>query len=174
MRLPRLEIDFVAPRRRSRVLGAAVLVLSLGLGGALAERYRAAQVALERMETQQGLLRAGTNPVRGVPRERLEEGIKQAEAVMRQLALPWGAIVRTIEEAATPEVAVLQLEPQARERQLRLTALARRQEEMGEYLRRLAAAPALADVHLASHQVLAGDPQRPIQFTVLARLKGSP
>ena len=42
------------------------------------------------------------------------------------------------------------------------------------YLERLAASPALADVYIASHQVMLEDPRRPIQFTVQARLKGLP
>ena len=51
---------------------------------------------------------------------------------------------------------------------LRLTAEARNREAMFEYLRRLAQARGLAEVHLVSHQVQRDDPQRPIQFTVQA------
>jgi hypothetical protein len=45
---------------------------------------------------------------------------------------------------------------------------------MLEYLQRLAAARALSDVHVVSHQVQVEDPQHPVRFTVQAALKGLP
>jgi Tfp pilus assembly protein PilN len=109
--------------------------------------------------------------VRELPKERLEEQTKRAEAVVRELTLPWGALLRTLEEAAMRDVAILQLQPDAQQRLLKLTAEARSQKAMFEYLRRLAAAKTLGEAHLVSHQVQHDDPQRPIQFSVQATLK---
>jgi len=81
------------------------------------------------------------------------------------------ALIGTLEQAATREVAILQLQPDAEQRLLRLSAEARDREAMFEYLRRLGAAPGLAEVHLVSHQVQLEDPQRPIQFAVQARIR---
>src|SRR6059036_3891169 len=69
------------------------------------------------------------------------------------------------------DVAILQLQPDAEQRLLRLTAEARDREAMFEYLRRLGGAQGLADVHLVSHQVQREDPQRPIQFAVQAAIR---
>ena len=174
MRPRRLELDYIAAPRGPRALGFAVLAIALATAGVLVERYREVKFELERIETGHGLPGAERRAVRAPPRERLEAEAKSAEAVLRQLALPWGTIIETVEDATTSDVAILQLQPDAQQRQLRLGAEARTQEAMLDYLRRLAAARALAGVHVVSHQVQTGDPQRPIQFTVQASLKGAP
>jgi hypothetical protein len=173
MTMRRLQLDYVAPQRAPRALGVAVLVVALAAAATLVERYRGVRSELERIETAQRLL-GPQQAARSVPRARLEEEAKSVDAVLRQLALPWGAIIETVEGATTGDVAILQLQPDAQQRQLRLGAEARSQQAMLEYLRRLAAARGLADVHVVSHQVQMEDPNRPIHFTVQALLKDAP
>lgn len=169
----RLELDYIARPRPSRAAGAAVLVSALALALVLAGRYHDVRIELERIDAAREL-GVERRPARAASRERLEEEAKSAEAVLRQLALPWSAILSTVEAAATPDVAVLQMQPDARQRQLRLGAEARDAQAMLEYLRQLAAAKTLAEVHVVSHQVQVEDPQRPVQFTVQASMKGLP
>ena len=171
MSVARLELDYLAPRRRAAWPGLLVLAGSLALGGYLFARHQEARQALVRIETESGLLSPERRPLRALPRERLEAEKKSAEAVVRQLTVPWAALIGTLEKAATRDVALLQLQPDADQRRLRLTAEARDREAMFAYLRRLEAAPALAEVHLVSHQVQNEDPQRPIQFSLQASLK---
>lgn len=172
--MKRLELDFVAPPSRPLWPGALLLAVSLVVAGALGMHYRNVLVELERLETAGGLLSAERRPQRAIPKERVEEEAKYAETVVRQLTLPWASLVGTIEEAATRDVAILQLQPDAQQRLLRLTAEARHQEAMLEYLRRLASASVLTDVHVVSHQVQHENPQRPIQFAVQASFRGVP
>lgn len=169
-----LELDYIAPPRRPLWPGVLLLAVSLAVAGELFMRYRQVQVELARLETAGGLLNVERRPMRAIPKERLEEEAKNAEAVIRQLTLPWASLVETIEEAATRDVAILQLQPDAQQRLLRLTAEARHQEAMLEYLRRLAATRILTDVHVVSHQVQLENPQRPIQFAVQASFRGVP
>lgn len=166
-----VDLDYIARRRRPAWLGLLLLVLSLAIAGELALRYRDVQLELARLETQSGLISPERRTQRAVPKERIDEETKGAEAVVRQLTLPWGALIRTIEQAATRDVAILQLQPDAESRTLRITAEARHRDAMFEYLRRLGAARNLAEVHIVSHQVQREDPQRPIQFSVQASLK---
>jgi hypothetical protein len=135
------------------------------------EREHKARLELQRIETARGLLPAGPRTPKTIPKERLDEQFRNAETVVRQLTLPWASLFHTLEEAASGDVAILQLQPEAQQRLLRATAEARDQEAMFEYLRRLAAARMLANVHLVSHQVQIEDPQRPIQFSVQARFE---
>ena len=165
----RIELDYIAPLRRPRWPGILVLALALGLAGTLLARYRDAQHEVLRLEAASGL--AHERPARAVPRERLDDESRAAEAVVRQLTLPWAALLGAIEQTATREVAILQLQPDAEQRLLRLTAEARQREAMFEYLRRLSAARGLAEVHLVSHQVQQNDPQHPIQFAVQAAIR---
>jgi Tfp pilus assembly protein PilN len=91
--------------------------------------------------------------------------------VVRELALPWASLVQAIEQASTRQVALLQLQPDAEKRIVKLTAEARSREAMFDYMRRLGAANGLADVHIVSHQVQREDPQHPIQFSVQASFR---
>jgi hypothetical protein len=168
MSLPRADLDYVAPPRRLRAPGWALLVLSLACAVALLEHFRGVKLEAAGIESARALL---PGERKTAPRKGTEEDLKQAETVVRQLALPWAGMIHAVEGAASADVAVLQMEPDARERRLRLTAEARNEEAMLEYLRRLGREKGLSDAHLASHQVVAEDPRRPIQFTVLARFR---
>ena len=167
----RLELDYIAPVRRPVWPGLVLLALALALAGHLFVRFRDARQEVVRLEAQAGLVLTEPRPVRAVPKERLDEQAKTAEAVVRQLTLPWAGLIGAIEQAATKDVAILQLQPDAEQRLLRVTAEARHRDAMFEYLRRLGAAQELANVVLVSHQVQRDDPQQPIQFSVQASLK---
>lgn len=147
-----------------------MLAVSLAVAAGLAERYRDARVEVARLETQSGLI-VPERPARPIPREKVEEEARNAEAVVRQLTLPWASLIGTIEQAATREVAILQLQPDAESRLLRLTAETRHREAMFDFVRRLGSAQGLADVHLVSHQVQREDPQRPVQFSIQASIR---
>jgi hypothetical protein len=162
---PRLELDYLKPRRRTRWASALVLVLSLALAVGLVSRYRDLQLELARLEAY-----APVQP-KEVPQERLSEEIRNAEAVVRQLGLPWASLVRAVEQAATRDVALLQLQPDAETRLVRLTAETRDPEAMFDYVRRLGAAKGMTEVHLISHEVQRDDPRRPIHFSAQARLR---
>lgn len=170
----RLQLDFIAPPRRPRWLGYTLLVVSLVIAADLVVRYTEARLGLERIEAGRDLLNDERLQPRPVSREKLDEQIKNVELVVRQLALPWASLIHTLEDAATNDVAILQLQPDAQQRLLRVTAEARHQDAMFEYLRQLANAKALLHVHLVSHQVQFDDPQRPIQFSVQASFTGGP
>src|SRR5262249_26327635 len=90
------------------------------------------------------------------------------------LTLPWASLIGAIEGAATRDVAILQLQPDAEHSVLRLTAEARNRDAMFEYLKRLGAARELTNVVLVSHQVQKDEPQQPIQFSGQALLGWEP
>jgi hypothetical protein len=171
MRTYLLEIDYLAAPRRTPWAGVLLLAASVAAGAYLAGRYHDARLALVRLEAESGLLLPERRPVRALPRERLEAETKAAEAVVRELTVRWGTLIATLEAASARDVALLQLQPDADQRRLKLTAEARDRDSMFAYLKRLEAAPALAEVHLVSHQVQNDNPQRPIQFSLQAALR---
>ena len=170
----RLELDYVAPTRRPRALGLLVLAIGLAVAGTLVERYREVRIALQGFETGGALPGAERRALRARSPQTLEAEAKRVDATLRQLALPWGSIIESVESANTRDVAILQLQPDAQRGQLRLGAEARTQQAMLDYLQRLAAARGLADVHVVNHQVQVEDPYHPVRFTVQASLKGLP
>jgi len=168
----RVELDYLTPARAPLWPGVLLLVVSLALAGALVLRYRDTQAALGQLRVSGKLIDPQRRPLPAMPKERLDAELKSAESVVRQLALPWASMVQAIEHSAVRDVAILQLQPDAATRTVKLTAEARTQEAMFDYLRRLGAAPGLAEVHVVSHQVQRDDPQHPIQFSVQATMRG--
>lgn len=165
-----LQLDFIVPRKRGRAAGLLVLSISLVLAGGLIFKHREAQQQLQELEAVDSLVSAA-RPARPIPRERLEAERKSAQATVRQLALPWGQLIDSLERASVKDVALLHIQPDAQSRVLRVTASAPRQELMLEYLRRLGATGSFAEVHLVSHQTRQDDPARPIQFSVQASFR---
>ena len=148
-----------------------VLASSLGFAAWLVDGYLQTGRELARLETAAGLARPERRAAPALSRERTEEETKRAEAVVKSLTLPWAGLIRAIEQAATREVAILQLEPNAETRIVRLTAEAKSREAMFDYLRRLGTAGGIGEVHLVHHQILRDEPQRPLQFSVHAAMR---
>lgn len=169
--MKRVELDYVAAPRFAGWPGIVLLVVSLAVAADLIARYVETRAELARLELASGLAPAERRTLPPLPKERLDAETKDAELVVRQLSLPWGALIHEIERSATREVAVLQLQPDADTKSFRLTAEARSREAMFDYLRRLSAAQVLGDVHIVSHQVQRDDPQRPIVFSLQAALR---
>lgn len=170
----RLELDYIAARRRAPWLGLVVLALGIAAAAHLIERYRDAQFEITRIDATQGLLSAERRPPRAVSKERLDDEYRQVESVVQQLTLPWASLIHAVEEAGGSEVAVLQLQPDAQQRRLRLTAEAKDYDAMLAYLQRLGETKVLHEVHLLSHQVQLEDAQRPTQFSLQATFRGAP
>jgi Tfp pilus assembly protein PilN len=171
MKPRRLDLDHVAPPRRARWPGFLVLAIAAITAGEVTQQYREAQLALERHQAVQGMLNVQRAPAKTIPKRELDEQTKNAEAVVRQLTLPWGRLIEALEETGGKDVAILQLQPDAQQRVLRVTAEARNQEAMVDYLRRLSEVQGFSYVHLLNHQVQQENPQRPIQFTAQASFK---
>ena len=165
----RLELDLVAPPRRRRWPGYLLLAASLAAAGTTLERYRDATLALQRLEAAAELA-AAARPRPKAPARPLDE--KSTQAVVRQLALPWAGLIEALERAATPDVALLQVQPEAQQRVVRISGEARHREAMFRYLRGLAKAEGLARVHLVADEVQLDDPQRPVRFSAQASFAG--
>lgn len=169
----RVELDYLVPARASIWPGLVLLAVAVIVAGELFVRYADTQAELARLQVTGGMLSAERRLLASLPKERLEAEVKSAESVVRQLALPWGSLIQAIEQSATRDVAILQLQPDAETRSVRLTAEARNRQAMFDYLRRLGAAPGLGDVHVVSHQVQREDPRQPIQFSVQAAMRAA-
>ena len=174
MKPRRLELDHLGPVRRPRWPGYALLAVSLVVAGEMTQRYRDTQVELERHAATQGMLNVKRPALPRASKQRVDEEVKEVDAVMRQLTLPWGPLIESIESAGTQDIAILQLQPEAQQRVLRIMGEARTQDAMVDYLKRLADARGFGQVHLLSHQVQQDDPQRPVQFAAQASFRGMP
>lgn len=174
MKRSRLELDYVVPPRHPAWLGLLLLALALGIGTDLVLRFVSARDERSHMSTTQERLNTARPAATAVAGERLDEQVKSAETIVRQLTLPWATLIAVLEDVATKDVALLQVRPEAQQRLLRFTAEARNHQAMLQYLNNLAAARGIDDVHLLSHQVQLDDPQKPVQFSAQAAFKAAP
>jgi Tfp pilus assembly protein PilN len=169
-----LALDYLRDPRSRPWIGMAVLLSGMLISAVLVQHYRGLQSELARLQAVEGLVSAERKPA-GAPSARaLEEELKHVNAMLYQLTLPWGEIVAAVEGAATRNVALLQMQPEAQQHLLKITAEAKDQDAMLEYVRRLSQARSLTNVHLLSHQVQTQDPQRPVQFSVQATFGSMP
>jgi hypothetical protein len=174
MKPRRLQLDHLAAPRHPRWPGYALLAVSLLVAAEMANRYRQAQEETERTAATKGLLVAKRPAAPRPSKQKEDEQVKEVEAIMRQLTLPWGPLIETVENAGTKDIAILQLQPEAQQRVLRITAEARTQDAMVDYLKRLTQARGFGEVHLLNHQVQQDDPQHPVQFAAQASFRGMP
>jgi hypothetical protein len=167
----RMELDYIAAPHRPQWIGVSLLIIALAVAGDLVLRYRDARQGLAALDAAQGLLNLDRKVQRAVPKERLEEEAKAIDTVIRQLTVPWAQMIEAVETASVSDVVLLQMQPEAQQRSLRLTAEAKNREAMLRYVRRLGEARALSGVYLISHQVQTDNPSRPIQFSVQAAFR---
>lgn len=173
MKPPPLQLDFVRPPRRPLWLGLLLLAVAAGIATQLTLRWQDTRTELRRAQAASNLLN-GERPRGKAPSlERLDDHVKAAEAVVRNLTLPWASLIETLESTSSQDVAVLQVQPDAQQGLLRITAEARNQATLWQYVRALAAAQSLEEVHLLNHQVQQEDPQKPLQFSVQAKIKAA-
>jgi Tfp pilus assembly protein PilN len=163
MKRARLELDLIAPPARRRWPGYVLLAVSVAATAGMFERYQSAGLAIQRLDAAD-LVAMRQRPQ--APRKALDE--KSMQAALRQLALPWAGIIQAAERAASPDVGVLQLQPEPQQKLLRITAEARNRDAMFKYLRSLSRAQGFSRVHLLSHEVQLEDPQKPIRFSAQA------
>jgi hypothetical protein len=142
-----------------------LLVAALAAAAQLLARFQEVRRQLAMVEVSRD---RGPRPEQRVSPQRLAEQSERAAAALRRLTVPWARMIETVEAASTPQVVLMQIQPEPERRTLRLTAQARTPEAMLEYVHRLGESRFLRQIYLVSHQVQEADPRRPIQFVVQA------
>lgn len=168
----RLELDF---RRRPRpsaagwgLLACGVIAMGavLGVERQVAAATAAHEAAVHRIEqTLPGAAQAPLSPAETRARE---SSLGDVQRVQAQLDLPWGELFATLESLASADVALLALTPDARKRQVRISAEARNLAAMLEFHRKLEDSAALRDVSLINHEIADDVQGQPVRFSLVA------
>ncbi|MCX9155709.1 hypothetical protein OPU71_06170 [Niveibacterium sp. 24ML] len=131
--MSRVRIDF-APAARWRIaapalLGLLVLAIILGALGQLAKQRESALAVLRAQQL------ASSTPA--APRVQFPQPTpEQAElvnAAITQLNLPWPALLDALDAARPADVALLRIEPRARQRNLRVVAESERADALFDF-----------------------------------------
>ena len=97
--------------------------------------------------------------------------IEEAKKLASFLMIPWGDVLNALESSALNDLALLAIEPDAKKRQLKITAEAKNKDIMFSYLEKLEVSEELANVYLLKHEVFEDVDQHPIRFVAVATWK---
>ena len=130
-------------------LGIGVLALSASLW-----HYDRNKNELNKNLQMVAELQARHVPLRAIAPPLAEDmvSVKQWQAAVMQLNLPWPAMFASLEEAQSPHISMLAIEPDARAGWVRVTALARNSNDLQDYVRKLQHTQGLDHVLLESYK----------------------
>ncbi|WP_449432729.1 PilN domain-containing protein [Pseudomonas putida] len=169
----RLDLEF-QPRRSGRLawsllaLSSVVVVAVVLLQQYLQGEQVSLEARLHSLEAQLGRRPASSVAQNSAVSREQAERLAQMSAVSQQLQRPWQQLFAMLEAQPQEDVALLSLTPDARKGQVRIAAEARNLEAMLQYHQRLERSAELSDVSLLNHEVVAGQPEHPVRFTLTA------
>jgi Tfp pilus assembly protein PilN len=169
----RIDLEFVRPAwPRARAVGWLLLVAGCAGLAWRADVHAARGEALQRAQARHDALLLRAQPSRTTADDDDEAGrlqVQRANAVIGRLALPWDALFDAIEGADARTLALLAIEPNARDGTVRISGEARSFSDLLAYIDRLAAQAGLSQVHLQNYEWQARGAARVVSFQVMAR-----
>jgi hypothetical protein len=171
MAMRRIDLDYRPPRRGlgNLLLGAGLLLAAATSAGWLnlaGEAQRWASMATVDNDHERSAA-ATFDP--GSLKE-----IEQANEVIHRLSLPWDALFRGMEDAASERIALLGVEPDLNRHVVTLSGEAQAYGEVLRYMTRLDAGAVLTEPRLLSHEVRSEGLLHPVAFAISANWKISP
>lgn len=171
MAMRHIDLEYRPPRRRlgKWLLGASLLLTAATSAAWLnlaaeAQRWNGMAVVANRHgQAGPALNDPGT----------LKE-IEQANEVIHRLSLPWDALFRGMEDAASERIALLGVEPDLNRQVVTLSGEAQAYGEVLRYMTRLDSGAVLTEPRLLSHEVRNEGPRHPVAFAISANWKISP
>ncbi len=169
----RLTLDF-AERTALNKTGLALLAAGAIAAAACADQWLdlREQVALSeaRVADLKRLAQRKMNRVdeRGPDAKELNAEAQRANAILRQMTVPWNELFRSLETASGESVALLSIQPDAAGQQLRIAGEAKNVAALFAYMTQLERNATLVRVILTGHEIKANGSQRPIRFSLTA------
>jgi len=164
--LPALDFEY-EPRPPSRWAAWALLLLALAYTTDVGWSYLRVKQALDTRTAELASLPIRAQEKRFEPRN-LEKELAFARATIHKIALPWNELFRSLGTGNVEGVDLLSVEPEIDSGTVRVTAAAKDLQAMLAYLARLETSGHLRGVGVTRHEIKAGEPGRPVLFTVVA------
>jgi hypothetical protein len=167
-----LDNDFA--RNRPRIAPAGLILLCVALALVLVSGVRLWQAYDEndhvqaRVDEERHRSFAKSHPVKVqmTPAAMLAE--KQSLAVLRELTVPWQDLLSIVEDYPEHDVALIGIDQNPVQSQVRITAEAKNFDSMIAYLRYLQSSKLLREAVLNDQQIEANVPGTPVRFQVTA------
>jgi NADH:ubiquinone oxidoreductase subunit D len=175
-----LQLDYQRVPGRVPWLGLAVLLAGLVALALLADRYQAVAEQSRVLEERADQLARQSARRAPAPRTATEQAaraqmleVKQANQVVRELAVPWNTLFNAVESSGGEGITLLALEPDTQKGTVKITGEAKDLDVLLAYVKQLATRDVFAGVLLQSHQVQREVAEKPLRFALLARWKGA-
>jgi len=169
-------LDFAAPRVRTTITGAVLLIVGVSAVTLACLEYRA--VSMKRagleMKLADAVRRSSRNPADVVSAQRQSE---EATSITRELGTPWTGLLADLEaasHASDGQVAVLAVEPDHEKHRILIKAESKDLSLALAYVKRLQDSHSLRYPMLDSHEVVADDKDHPVRFAMTADWQESP
>lgn len=177
-RLRPLHLDFAArpplrPRWSMALLGVGLLACATVALNYQAANDELADLALQRASLERRVERLAASAGGGTAAAKLQFSAQTVEAA-EQLRKPWDALLGDLEAAVGESgetVALLSVEPDVTQRQLRITGEARQLGDIAAFVRRLESASSLEQTTLTGHQSRQSEGVPVVAFTIVANWK---
>ncbi|MDT8363936.1 MAG: PilN domain-containing protein [Nitrosomonas sp.] len=95
-----------------------------------------------------------------------QQEVKQAGDIISWLNLPWEPVFDSLEMAASKDVALLSLQPNAASHAIRISGESKNLQGVIEYVEALEREPVFKNVHLVNYRVRQDHPRRPVSFLI--------
>ncbi|CAG9259502.1 hypothetical protein [Paraburkholderia caribensis] len=170
--IQRLDIDFA--RRRPRLAPAGLVVLCIAICALLASGVRLWQAfddneqVQERLDEARHRVLAKAHLVRAQSTPAAMHAEKQSLAVLSELTVPWQDLLSIVEDYPDHDVALIGIDQNPVQSQIRITAEAKNFDAMIAYLRYLQSSKLLREAVLNDHEIEANVPGTPVRFQVTA------
>ena len=167
-----LDIEFA--RNRPRIAPAGLVLLCVALALMLVSGVRLWQVYDENdhvktlVDEERHRSFAKSHPVKVQPTPAAMLAEKQSFAVLRELTVPWQDLLSIVEDYPEHDVALIGIDQNPVQSQIRITAEARNFDAVISYLRYLQSGRLLREAVLNDHQIEANVPGTPVRFQVTA------
>ena len=168
-----LKLDYQADGHKAWI-GMTVLGAGLAAVLSLAWNYQEDDRNLSLLEAQlanmtsKGAAATLALNADGRNAEQVAQEIKQANATILELSLPWKELFEAFESSRNSDVAVLTIEPDAQKGLVRIGAEAKSLNSLLDYMAYLQKIPFFKEVSLLNHQIQDQDPQKPVRFMIQA------
>jgi hypothetical protein len=169
---PRLDIDFARNRPRIAQAGLAALCVAtlvlIASGMSLWRAYDANDRVQERVDEAHRRSFATKHRVKAPVTPAAMHAEKQNLAVLRELTVPWQDLFSIVEDCPVHDVALIGIDQNPVQSQIRITAEAKDFDGMIAYLRYLQSSKLLREAVLNDHEIEANVPGTPVRFQVTA------
>lgn len=184
MKPVRLRFETSPPGLRASLLGreggtagyAALSVLGLAIAALIATGWQMAATRQESAVAQAELQALGRRQPAPAAQPKPLLSLEERRAwnqVVRQLNTPWASLLAALEAVTPEDVALVSIEPDARQASVRLQAEAKSLDALLAYAQALKGAEPFAEVTPVKHETNEQDPNRPVRLTMNLRLRDS-